>query len=217
MVRSRNYFNPLAELNNFQTANPRCPIYNKKETRKTAVSFRYTPGQFPSYYISGAVQLRQFCGFKRFYEGVKERVYNQAQEHNQVAKQRKEAKTMDISDQISSGFIKVPDLAAGPRRAAIASVRPGRFERPDVEFQDGSILSLNATNMRILARAWGTETDAWTGKEVELYVGQTEFQGQKRDSVLVRAISPDIPKGQQPKPKPAAGGGRDPMDDAIPF
>jgi hypothetical protein len=125
---------------------------------------------------------------------------------------------MDISDQISSGFIKVSDLAGGPRRAAIAYVRPGRFERPDVEFQDGSMLSLNATNMRILARAWGTETDAWTGKEVELYVGKTEFQGQQRDSVLVRTISPAIPSAQQPKPKPAGGGGgRAPMDDGIPF
>jgi hypothetical protein len=132
---------------------------------------------------------------------------------------------MDISDQISSGFIKVPDLAAGPRRAAIASVRPGRFERPDVEFQDGSMLSLNATNMRAMATVWGTETDAWIGKEIELYVGKTVFQGQERDSVMVKPISPPIPFGERAKPKPAAAqqpkpagaGGRDPMDDAIPF
>jgi hypothetical protein len=126
---------------------------------------------------------------------------------------------MDISDQInSSGFIKVPDLADGPRRAVIADVRPGRFKGPDMELQDGSVLSLNATNMRTLANAWGTETDGWIGKEIELYVGKTQFQGQDRDSVLVRTISPPIPLGERPKPKlkPASNSSAE-LNDEIPF
>lgn len=128
---------------------------------------------------------------------------------------------MDISDQISSsGFIKVPDLADGPRRAVIADVRPGRFKGPDMELQDGNILSLNATNMRMLANAWGTETDRWIGKEIELYVGKTQFQGETRDSVLVKTISPPVPLAErpQPKPKPAAKPAATvDMDDSIPF
>jgi hypothetical protein len=81
------------------------------------------------------------------------------------------------------------------------------------------MLSLNATNLKMMATVWGTETDAWTGKEVELYVGKTVFQGQERDSVMVKPISPPIPFGERAKPKPAAGGGggRAPMDDEIPF
>jgi hypothetical protein len=124
---------------------------------------------------------------------------------------------MDISDQISSGFIKVPDLAGGTRRAVIAEVRPGKYERPDVEFQDGSMLSLNATNLRTLAAAWGTETDLWVGKEVEAYVGKTTYNGKEQDSVLLLPISPPIPLAERPPPKPKPAAAMTPMDDEIPY
>lgn len=133
----------------------------------------------------------------------------------------KGSKEMDISDQINSGgFIKVDHLADGPQRNVIFDIRPGKFDRPDVEFQDGGKLSLNATNMRVLAKSWGTETNNWVGKEVELYVGQTEFMNEKRDSVLIRPISPPTPESEMPKPKPrsAAAPARKPdFDDEIPF
>jgi hypothetical protein len=129
---------------------------------------------------------------------------------------------MDISEQISSGgFIKVADLAGGPRREVIAEVRPGRYQNPDCEFQSGAILTLNATNMRTMAAVWGPETDAWTAKEIELYVGKTQYQGQDRDSVLVKTISPPIPIAERPKPKPAVAAPKRAapvdMDDSIPF
>jgi hypothetical protein len=126
---------------------------------------------------------------------------------------------MDIRDQMqSSGFIKVPDLANGPERNVIDDVRPGRYERPDLFLQDGRMLSLNITNMRALASVWGTETDAWIGKEIELYVGKIQFQGELRDSVLVRPISPAIPLSERPKPqpKPKQNAATD-MNDDIPF
>jgi hypothetical protein len=126
---------------------------------------------------------------------------------------------MDISDQMtSSGFIKVPDLANGPERNVIDDVRPGRYERPDLFLQGGRMLSLNVTNMRALASAWGTETDAWIGKEVELYVGKIQFQGQDRDSVLVRAISPAIPLSERAKaPSPPKQKLSSELNDDIPF
>jgi hypothetical protein len=131
-------------------------------------------------------------------------------------------KSMDVSNFVSSsGFIKPADLADGPRREVIADVRPGKYERPDMEFQSGGILSINGTNMRILTNAWGTETDAWAGKEVELYVGKTQFQGQDRDSVLVKTISPPIPSSERPKPKPTVAAPKsslaDDLSDEIPF
>jgi hypothetical protein len=122
---------------------------------------------------------------------------------------------MDISDHLDTGFIKVGHLASGPRQVVIAEVRSGNYG-PDCEFQDGSVLTLNKTNIRALNDAWGRETDNWIGKLVELYIGQTEFQGQKRDSVLVRTISPATPKDQLPPAKPKAER-RAEMDDEIPF
>lgn len=128
---------------------------------------------------------------------------------------------MDISDQISSrGFIKVADLAGGTRREVIADVRPGKYQNPDCEFQSGAVLTLNATNMRTMAAVWGPETDAWTGKEIELCVGKTQYQGQDRDSVLVKAISPPIPLGERPKPNPnpnSKPSRADDLSDEIPF
>jgi hypothetical protein len=126
-------------------------------------------------------------------------------------------KDMDISEHISGGFLKVGDLAGGVRREVIAEVRPGRYQNPDCEFQSGAVLTLNATNLRALAAAWGPETDAWTGKEVELYVGKTQFNGQDRESVLVRPISPPIPAEQRPKPAPKPRGAIAGLDDEIPF
>jgi hypothetical protein len=122
---------------------------------------------------------------------------------------------MDISDQIISGFIKVHHLTEGPRRDVIAAVAQGRFG-PEIEFQDGSKLSLNQTNLRKLADAWGTETDNWLGKEIEMYAGKTQYQGEERDSVLLRAISPALSMGERPKPKPRQSTSSE-LNDEIPF
>lgn len=122
---------------------------------------------------------------------------------------------MDISDQIITGFIKVHHLDQ-PRRDVIANVSQGRFG-PEAEFQDGSILSLNQTNLRTLANAWGTETAVWIGKEIEMYVGKVTYQGVERDSVLVRTISAALPMSDRPAPKPKPKNTRDELNDEIPF
>lgn len=127
---------------------------------------------------------------------------------------------MDISDQLLSGFIKVADIARGPRRDVVAYATIGRFGKTDLEFQGGGTLSLNQTNLRTIANAWGTETNDWIGKELEMYVGKVNYQGQDMDSVMVRAISPPIPprpKPQQNLPPAARTTPRGFHDDEIPF
>lgn len=127
---------------------------------------------------------------------------------------------MNIDDYISSGgFIKVETVmdAGGTIRDVITDVRPGSFDRPDMELQGGGVLGLNNTNSRTLKQAWGPNTDAWIGKEVELYIGKTTYKGSQQDSVMVRAISPHTewrsrfgePAGSKPRRKE--------LDDEIPF
>jgi hypothetical protein len=54
-------------------------------------------------------------------------------------------------------------------------------------FDDGTKLALNRTNVKTLIGAFGRDSDAWLGRDVELYGGQTHYQGKAFDSVLVRA------------------------------
>ena len=54
-----------------------------------------------------------------------------------------------ISRKYSGGtYLKVGDVRDEPRRVTIEKVKPGDFDKADLHFTDGSILSLNATNTR---------------------------------------------------------------------
>jgi hypothetical protein len=111
---------------------------------------------------------------------------------------------VDISGYLSPHFVKVDELAGGPRRCVIGEVPIGKFGRPDLHFQDGACLGVNTTNLRTLYNAWGKETDDWIGREVELFVGKIKYQGQEQDAVLIRAISSAVPVSVD-------------MNDEIPF
>src|SRR5262245_27770654 len=63
---------------------------------------------------------------------------------------------MDVSKYLGSTFLKVADVkVSGPIRVVIASIVEGKFDKPDLVFDDGTRLTLNVTNTRILARAYG--------------------------------------------------------------
>ena len=68
---------------------------------------------------------------------------------------------------------------------------------------------MNVTNTRVLSRTYGTDSEKWVGKEVELVTGNVDFQGGPREIVLIKPISPPIEKA-----KPKRG---DDLDDSIPF
>jgi hypothetical protein len=120
---------------------------------------------------------------------------------------------MDISDELQGGFLKVEDCRNElPRRDIIQNVTRGRFG-PDMELRGGGILTLNKTNLRKLAQAWGPETDDWLGREIELYLGETEYQGEKRESILVRNISAPTPWRDRERVQ----ADRDLHSDEIPF
>jgi len=115
---------------------------------------------------------------------------------------------MKVSEFMGSQFLRVEDLKeTGPFRATIVDVKLGKFDKPDAYLGDGSILSLNTTNCRTLGRAYGDESDDWRGCEVELSIGEVEYQGRMTETILVKPIS-------KPPPKPRAGNGGD-VDDQI--
>ena len=94
-------------------------------------------------------------------------------------------------------------------------MREGKFDKPDLYLESGDVLSLNATNRKVLVRAYGVTSDTWIGKQIELVLGQTMFQGAPQDSIIVNPVSPPLTAAE----KAAAAGepARDKMDDDIPF
>lgn len=124
---------------------------------------------------------------------------------------------MDMRKFSGSGFLKVADLEAnGPLRVVIADVREGKYGKPDLEFDDGSKLSVNATNNRTLVNAYGGNSDDWLGQEIELGLGQVEYQGTLQESILVKPISRPTEKRPLPQAKPRKALVSN-LDDEVPF
>ena len=110
---------------------------------------------------------------------------------------------MDVKKYLNGSFVTIDDLRDGPHREKVVSVFEGKFAKPNAKFESGDTLSLNATNLKTLIRAFGSETNNWIGAVVELYVGQVEYQDELQDSVLVKVIAaPAETSAQEPEPPP---------------
>jgi hypothetical protein len=122
---------------------------------------------------------------------------------------------MDMRKYSGEHFVKVDDVKDGPIKGQIAVVKEGKWDKPNIVFESGDVLSLNATNIKTLTHAFGTESDYWIGKMVEMFVGVIQYQGSDHEVVLVRPITPSVKDGatDQKKPPPSA----DEMSDEIPF
>jgi hypothetical protein len=138
--------------------------------------------------------------------------------------------TMDMRQFKKPRFLKVDDVRNGPRQMQMAGVLQGKYDKPDLVFENGDKLGLSATNLETLADAYGWDSDMWAGHLIELFVGKGKYDGEDIDMVLVKPISKaeaeDETTAKEPakkkapnKPpqlaKPAGGGGG--MDDEIPF
>jgi hypothetical protein len=106
---------------------------------------------------------------------------------------------MDMRKFAGESFIKLDDVRDGPLQEIVAAVKDGKFDKPNLVFESGAALSINATNNRILIRSFGPNSDDWIGKEIELFAGTVEFQGRPLDAVLVRPISPPLKAAERTK------------------
>jgi hypothetical protein len=127
-------------------------------------------------------------------------------------------KKMDMSKFGGDAYLKVEDVrASGPVRVAIESIEDGPFDKPVASLSDGSSLQLNITNTRKLINSWGSNSDAWIGREIEVSIGQVDFKGEPTDAIVVRPISAAIPIAERkPPPAPAETSDFD-IDSDIPF
>jgi hypothetical protein len=112
---------------------------------------------------------------------------------------------VDMRKFSGESFIKLNDVRDGPLQETISGVKSGKFDKPNLLFESGGSLSLNATNNAALIRAFGPNSDDWIGKEIELYAGVVEFQNRPLDAVLVRAISTPLKPSERTKLEPEFG------------
>jgi hypothetical protein len=127
---------------------------------------------------------------------------------------RQEKITMDMRKYSGTAFLKPGNVKAEPLRVVIVDVTEGKFGRPDLEFSDGAKLSVNATNNRTLVTSYGGESDDWINKEIELTLGEVEYDGQMQETVVVKPISPPVERKKLPEPRKSRSGD---MDDEIAF
>lgn len=103
---------------------------------------------------------------------------------------------MNINEAFPSDFLKAADLkgkAFKLRMERVEMTKLGNDNKPVLYFQGKDKgLVLNKTNGMIIASSYGPETGAWTGKEVKVYPGKTQFNGQMVDCIKVEVI-PDVP------------------------
>ena len=129
--------------------------------------------------------------------------------------------TIDMRKYGGEYYLTIADVRDGPLRMKIVDIREGKYDKPDLIFETGDALSLNATNRRVLMRAYGPTSDTWLGKDIELVLGEVEFQGKSQESVLTKPISPPLTATERaaatPEPTRVNGGGSTSMDDDIPF
>jgi uncharacterized protein YdaL len=83
-----------------------------------------------------------------------------------------------------SAFLRLDDVRQ-PRIETIALVKEGRYGKPDVYFESGKVLSLNATNTETLIAAYGADSDLWVTKKARLYAGTINYQNEDKAAVLV--------------------------------
>ena len=126
---------------------------------------------------------------------------------------------MDMRKFSGKNFVKVNDVRDGPIEGRVAGISEGNYGKPDLILESGDILSVNATNNKMLMRAYGTESDHWIGKMIELFLGEIEYQGKMQEAVLVRPISPQVKAKEQTKLKQPTGDGGKPVDfsEDVPF
>lgn len=122
---------------------------------------------------------------------------------------------MDARKFFAATFVTLGDLADGPQQKEIDRVEEGKYNKLNLIFTDNCAVSLNATNSRALVKAFGSETDEWPGRSVELAAGELKYDGKLNPAILITALESAPVEKPAAKPKPR-GAGRD-INDGIPF
>ena len=120
---------------------------------------------------------------------------------------------MHIDQLYPSRFLRCADLNGRPRRVTISGLKSedvGGEQKNVLAFTDETLLILNKTNARSIAKLYGVETRGWSGKDIVLVPAQVDFRGDIVDAIRVRGVTSTRPSPSS-EPPPAES----PFDDDL--
>jgi len=129
---------------------------------------------------------------------------------------------MKISAAYPSKYLKAADLQDKPvtlimARVELESISDGEDKKPVLYFTKAKKgLVLNKTNSKVIATAYGDDTDMWDGQQLVLFPAMVDFKGDTVEAIRVRVPKPAA--APKPAPEPISEiNPPDHMDDDIPF
>jgi hypothetical protein len=109
---------------------------------------------------------------------------------------------MKVSEAFPSKYLSAADLNGQNVRVTMGTVdmeKVGEDMKPVLYFRGKSKgLTLNKTNSKTIAEAYGDEMDDWNGQELVLFPVMTDFQGKQVEAIRVRMPQP---KDNKPAPR----------------
>jgi hypothetical protein len=98
---------------------------------------------------------------------------------------------MDINTLFPSDYLKAADFPSPRvltiRGIGVEEIGDEKTAKPVLHFMEEQRgLVLNKTNSGLIAHSLGNETDAWIGRQLELYKEPVSFQGRIVDAIRVR-------------------------------
>lgn len=102
---------------------------------------------------------------------------------------------IDVNNVYPSKYLKASDLQGRTIKVEIATAameKMGNDTKLVIYFKGKEKgMVLNKTNAQQIAAVYSPNTDGWLGKEIKLYPGKTQFNGQTVDSLKVEVVPPN--------------------------
>ncbi len=127
---------------------------------------------------------------------------------------------MKIMNAFPSKYLRAADLEDQDKLVTIKHIQieeiAGNEHKPVLYFvEETKGMVLNKVNSKIIAKAYGEETDSWPGKKVVMYMAMVDLRGD-----MVEAIRLRTPKANYTKANTVAAHHNEanpPPDEEVPF
>jgi hypothetical protein len=133
-----------------------------------------------------------------------------------------------MSDAFPSKYLKAADVADRQARAIMGHVDMEKIsnedddKKPVLYFTKSNVnvvktkgLVLNKTNSKVIATAYGDDSDAWQGKEIILFMALVDFRGDQVEAIRVRVPKPQAAPAPVKAPTENPGDGFDDVEDTF--